>query len=127
MKIGTAFLGVIGVLAVAGGASAQGLFSPGGLFGGPAPSAFWQGSWGIEGKTPVVTVQGSNVSYEGVNRQTFAVSNVAFPNGNLSFQVGDAAVALTKRSDMNADLVSTISGNSSKPITLCKGGAAQCP
>jgi hypothetical protein len=101
-------------------------------FAGPvvedaAGTGFWQGSWGIASVTPVVTVAATAVSYQGANGQSFAVSGIAITTGQIQFQVGTATVSLTRRSDNNADMVSTIGANSSRPILLCKSPAAHCP
>ena len=88
---------------------------------------FWQGSWGIEGRTPVVTVATQVVSYEGANGQSFAVSQVSITASAIQFQVGTAAVSLTKRPDNNVEMISTIGANSSRPILLCKSPATSCP
>ena len=108
------------IVAAAGSASAQGLLSAIG-------TGFWQGAWGTEGMTPVVTVSGQAVTYEGANKQTYPVSNVAITSTAVTFQAGSAAVSLTKRSDANADMVSMIGDNSSPPILPCKSGAPHCP
>jgi hypothetical protein len=114
--------------ALGGTAHAQGLISS--LFGGSSSASnisFWQGSWGIEGKTPVVTVAGSAVSYEGADKQMFAVSNIVIGDSQVTFEVGSADVALTKHDDASLQMVSTIGDNSSAPILLCKATAAHCP
>ena len=61
------------IVAAVGSASAQGLLSAIG-------TGFWQGAWGTEGMTPVVTVSGQAVTYEGANKQTFPESHVGRPS-----------------------------------------------
>ena len=95
-----------------------------GLFGGP--SQFWQGVWGVEGKSPVVTVNAFGVSYEGSDRKPFPVSDVNFTADKATFKVGEALVSLTKRSDDEVEMVSTVGQHASSPIVLCKSDATRC-
>jgi hypothetical protein len=87
---------------------------------------FWQGSWGIDGRTPVIIVSGWNVAYHGSNRQAFEVSSVNISDSQITFRAGRAQVALTRRSDNSADLVSTIGEHSSAPIVLCRSDVVRC-
>jgi hypothetical protein len=115
------------VTAIPGSAGAQNILDrlTGGMFN--VASRAWQGSWGIDGRTPVITVAGVNVSYRGTNRQQFAVSNVNISDAQITFRAGRAEIALTRRSDTSADFVSTIGEHSSAPILLCRSDAARCP
>jgi hypothetical protein len=90
-------------------------------------SRVWQGSWGVDGRTPVVVVSGWNVAYQGTNRQQFAVSNVAINDARITFQAGRAVIVMTRRTDSSVDFVSTIGDHSSAPIVLCRSDAPSCP
>jgi len=88
---------------------------------------FWQGSWGVASETPVITVNGSEVSYVGVDEESFPASEVEIARSEITFLAGPARVSLTKLSDNSIVMVSTVAGNSSPPIVLCRKGAAGCP
>jgi hypothetical protein len=94
-----------------------------GLFGG---RQFWQGSFGIAGRTPVVQVQGSAVSYLGADRQPYAVTDVRMTRAQLTFQVGEIQVSLSRLPDDTVELVSTRGDNASPAIVLCKAGSPGC-
>jgi hypothetical protein len=87
----------------------------------------WQGTWGIAGKTPVVTVAGSAVSYVGSDEQPFTVSGISITATAVTFQAGGAVVALTRQSDNAVAMVSTMGDHSSPPILLCRADAPRCP
>ena len=121
MKAGGVVLAFALLLASGLGASAGFLD---GLFGGASPS--WQGVWGVEGKSPVVTVNAFGVSYEGSDRQPFPVSDVNFTADKITFKAGEALVSLTKRSDDEIEMVSMVGQHASSPIVLCKSDATRC-
>jgi hypothetical protein len=93
------------------------------LFG---PRRFWQGAYGIAGRTPVVTVRGSQVTYVGVDQRSYPVSNVLFAETALTFQVEDLQVSLTRLPDARVEMVSTRGANNSPAIELCENGTAAC-
>jgi hypothetical protein len=121
----------VAALLVLGGAhttSAEGLLDRFiGALSSTGDTGFWQGAWGRDGETPVITVSGASVSYQGSNRQSYAVSTVAIGGGKVTFQVGQTLVALTRRVDNNVEMVSTVGEHSSGAILLCKSEARHCP
>jgi hypothetical protein len=90
-------------------------------------SSFWQGSWGTEGTTPVVTVARGGVSYRGSNYIDLQVSGVGITATTLRFQVAGAEVTLKRVADNRVEMVSTIAGHSSQPILLCRSQSPACP
>jgi hypothetical protein len=94
--------------------------------GAGAGDGFWQGSWGIEGKSPYVTITGNRVAYEGPNGQSYRVSNVSITGPKVAFQAGAAQMTLTRWTDNNIDLVSVLNGQTAKTM-LCKSNATHCP
>src|SRR3954468_17405373 len=75
------------------------------LFGFTFGTGFWQGAWGVEGTTPVIVVNGSRVSYEGSNGQSFPVAAVSISSSQLSFRAGDAQISLVRQGDASAAMV----------------------
>jgi hypothetical protein len=94
--------------------------------GGSGDARYWQGAWGTEGTTPVVTVSGSRVTYKGSNGEPFRVDGINIGSDRLTFRAGTAAISLARRSDTSVAMVSTMGTNSSQPIVLCKVAAPRC-
>jgi hypothetical protein len=121
MKAGS--VGLTLAVLLAGGLSASAGFLDG-LFGSASQS--WQGVWGIEGRSPVVTVNAFGLSYEGSDRKAYPVSDVTFTADKVTFKVDAISISLNKRADDEIEMVSTVGQHASSPIVLCKSDSARC-
>jgi hypothetical protein len=92
-----------------------------------AGKRFWQGSFGVAGATPVVSVKGADVSYLGADRRQYPVDAVAITASELSFDVGATHLSLARLPDDEVEMTATRGTHTSRGVVLCKAGSSRCP